>query len=46
VKGSQSRDRAADITVITTDPNEVVQPMHDMMPLIIPERDYESLVES
>jgi putative SOS response-associated peptidase YedK len=27
-------------TVITTDPNEVVQPMHDRMPVIIPERDY------
>jgi putative SOS response-associated peptidase YedK len=24
-------------TVITTDPNEVVQPMHDRMPVIIPE---------
>jgi len=24
VKGSQSRDGAADVTVITTDPNEVV----------------------
>jgi putative SOS response-associated peptidase YedK len=28
-------------TVITTDPNEVVEPMHDRMPVIIPERDYE-----
>jgi putative SOS response-associated peptidase YedK len=28
-------------TVITTDPNEVVQPMHDRMPVIIPERDYD-----
>jgi putative SOS response-associated peptidase YedK len=27
-------------TVITTDPNEVVQPLHDRMPVIIPERDY------
>jgi len=27
-------------TVITTDPNEVVQPMHDRMPVIIPEREY------
>jgi putative SOS response-associated peptidase YedK len=39
-------DRSAGIdlltfTVITTDPNEVVQPMHDRMPVIIPERDYE-----
>lgn len=28
-------------TVITTDPNEVVQLMHYRMPVIIPERDYE-----
>ena len=28
-------------TVITTDPNEVVRPMHDRMPVIIPERDYD-----
>jgi putative SOS response-associated peptidase YedK len=27
-------------TVITTDPNDVVQPLHDRMPVIIPERDY------
>lgn len=29
------------ITVITTDPNEVVQQMHDRMPVIIPEHDYD-----
>jgi putative SOS response-associated peptidase YedK len=29
------------VTVITTDPNEVVQPMHDRMPVIIPERDHD-----
>jgi putative SOS response-associated peptidase YedK len=45
-EGIAKPDRAADITVITTDPNEVVQPMHDRMPVIIAERDYESLVES
>jgi putative SOS response-associated peptidase YedK len=28
-------------TVITTDPNEVVQPLHDRMPVIIPEREYD-----
>jgi putative SOS response-associated peptidase YedK len=28
-------------TVITTDPNEVVQPLHDRMPVIIPAKDYE-----
>ena len=40
------KDRAAGadlltFAVITTDPNEVVQPMHDRMPVIIPERDYD-----
>jgi putative SOS response-associated peptidase YedK len=40
------KDRTAGIdlltfTAITTDPNEVVQGMHDRMPVIIPERDYE-----
>ena len=28
-------------TVITTDPNEVVQPLHDRMPVIIPEHNYD-----
>jgi putative SOS response-associated peptidase YedK len=28
-------------TVITTDPNDVVQPLDDRMPVIIPERDYD-----
>ena len=28
-------------TVITTDPNEVVEPLHNRMPVIIPERDYD-----
>jgi putative SOS response-associated peptidase YedK len=40
------KDRKAGIelltfTIITTDPNEIVQPMHDRMPVIIPERDYD-----
>jgi putative SOS response-associated peptidase YedK len=40
------KDRKAEtelltFTVITTDPNEVVQPMHDRMPVIIPERSYD-----
>jgi putative SOS response-associated peptidase YedK len=39
------KDRKAEadlltFAVITTDPNEVVQPMHDRMPVIILERDY------
>ena len=28
-------------TIITTDPNEVVQPLHDKMPVIIPAKDYD-----
>ena len=28
-------------TVITTDPNAVVEPMHDRMPVIIPRRYYD-----
>ena len=28
-------------TVITAHPNEVVQPLHDRMPVIIPDRDYD-----
>ena len=28
-------------SVITTDPNELVEPMHDRMPVIIPQRDYD-----
>jgi putative SOS response-associated peptidase YedK len=28
-------------TIITTDPNELIEPMHDRMPVIIPQRDYD-----
>ena len=28
-------------TVITTDPNEIVEPLHDRMPVIIPAKDYD-----
>jgi putative SOS response-associated peptidase YedK len=40
------KDRRADtelltFTIITTDPNEVVQPMHDHKPAIIPAKDYD-----
>jgi len=28
-------------TIITTDPNELVEPLHNRMPVIIPRRDYE-----
>jgi putative SOS response-associated peptidase YedK len=27
--------------IVTTDPNEVVQPLHNRMPVIVPERDYD-----
>ena len=40
------KDRNAGIelltfTVVTTDPNDVIERLHDRMPVIIPERDYE-----
>jgi putative SOS response-associated peptidase YedK len=28
-------------TVLTTDPNELIEPIHNRMPLIIPPKDYE-----
>jgi putative SOS response-associated peptidase YedK len=40
-KDSKAGTELLTFTVITTDPNEVVQPMHDRMPVIIPERDYD-----
>jgi putative SOS response-associated peptidase YedK len=44
--GEVEKDRKAGVelltfSVITTDPNEVVQPVHDRMPVIIPEKDYD-----
>ena len=40
------KDRKAGVhlltfAVITTDPNEVVEPLHNRIPVIIPERDYD-----
>ncbi len=32
-------------TIVTTDPNEVMQPIHDRMPVILPRRDYERWLE-
>jgi putative SOS response-associated peptidase YedK len=40
----KDRKAGADLltfTVITTDPNEVVEQLHDRMPCIIPEKDYD-----
>jgi putative SOS response-associated peptidase YedK len=40
----KDRNAGADLltfTIITTDPNEVVLPLHDRMSVIIPERDYD-----
>jgi hypothetical protein len=33
-------------TIITTDPNEVVHPMRDRMPVIAPERDYDQWLKA
>jgi len=33
-------------TVITTDPNEVVEQLHDRMPCIIPEKDYDRWLQA
>jgi putative SOS response-associated peptidase YedK len=41
MEGQQGGNGVADVYGVTTDPNEVVQPMHDRMPVIIPERDYD-----
>jgi putative SOS response-associated peptidase YedK len=40
-KDRKSCGELLSFSVITTDPNEVVQPLHDRMPVIIPERDYD-----
>jgi putative SOS response-associated peptidase YedK len=40
-EGSERRNRLLTFTVITTDPNAVVEPLHDRTPVIIPERDYD-----
>jgi putative SOS response-associated peptidase YedK len=33
-------------SVITTDPNEIVEPLHDRMPVIIAERDYDRWLDT
>jgi putative SOS response-associated peptidase YedK len=39
-KDRKARTELLTFTIITTDPNEVVQPMHDRMPVIVAEADY------
>ena len=36
----KTRDPLETFTIITTDPNELVEPLHNRMPVIIPRRDY------
>jgi putative SOS response-associated peptidase YedK len=40
-KDRQAGQDLLTFTIITTDPNEVVQPLHDRMPVIIPAKDYD-----
>lgn len=40
-KDSKAGAELLTFTVLTTDPNKVVEPLHDRMPVIIPERDYD-----
>jgi putative SOS response-associated peptidase YedK len=40
-KDRTARSELLTFTVITTDPNEVLQPLHDRMPVIIPEKHYD-----
>lgn len=40
-KDRKARTELLTFTVITTDPNEVVEQLHNRMPCIIPEKDYD-----
>jgi putative SOS response-associated peptidase YedK len=40
-KDRQTGTELLTFTIITTDPNEVVRPLHDRMPVIIPAKDYD-----
>ena len=40
-KDRQAGQDVLTFTIITTDPNGVVQPLHDRMPVIIPAKDYD-----
>jgi putative SOS response-associated peptidase YedK len=40
-KDTKAGSELLTFTVITIDPNEVVEPLHDRMPVIIPQRDYD-----
>ncbi len=41
-----SREPLETFTIITTDPNELVEPLHDRMPVIVPEKDYDRWLRS
>jgi putative SOS response-associated peptidase YedK len=40
-KDRKTRTELLTFCVITTDPNEIVEPLHDRMPVIIPAKDYD-----
>jgi putative SOS response-associated peptidase YedK len=44
-KDRQAGQDLLTFTIITTDPNEVVQPLHDRMPVIIPANDYDGWLQ-
>jgi putative SOS response-associated peptidase YedK len=41
----ESGDALETFTILTTDPNEVMEPVHNRMPVIVAERDYERWLE-
>jgi putative SOS response-associated peptidase YedK len=40
-RGTEAGTALRSFAIVTTDPNEVVQPLHNRMPVIVPERDYD-----
>jgi hypothetical protein len=45
-KDAEAGSELLTFTVITTDPNELVGPMHERMPVIIPEDDYDHWLQA
>ena len=41
-----SSQQSISCTIITTDPNDVLRPLHDRMPVILDSRDYEKWIDS